>query len=58
MRNGKLTLKFGIYIAAPCSAVWEALMNGSATKQYFYGCSVQSKFQKGSTNILFRRWRI
>jgi uncharacterized protein YndB with AHSA1/START domain len=31
MRNGKLTLKFEVYIAAPCSAVWEALTNGSAT---------------------------
>ena len=48
MRNGELTLKYVIYIAAPAKKVWGALTNGSATKQYFYGCSVQSTFKKGA----------
>jgi uncharacterized protein YndB with AHSA1/START domain len=49
MRNGKFALKFEVYIAAPGSAVWEALTNGSATKWYFYGCSIQSTFKKGAS---------
>ena len=48
MKNGKLSLQYEIYIAAPTEKVWEALTDGSATKAYFYGCSVQSTFKKGA----------
>lgn len=48
MKNGKLSLHYEIYLAAPAEKVWEALTDGSMTKQYFYGCSVQSAFKKGS----------
>ena len=48
MKNGKLSLKYEVYIAAPTEKVWEALTEASATKQYFYGCRVQSTFKKGS----------
>lgn len=48
MNNGKLSLKYEVYVAAPVRKVWEALTDGSATKQYFYGCSVQSTFKKGA----------
>lgn len=52
MKNGKLSLHYEIYIAVPTERVWEALTDGSATKQYFYGCSVQSTFKKGA-DILY-----
>lgn len=48
MKNGKLSLRYEVYIAAAIKTVWEALTDGSVTKQYFYGCSVQSAFKKGS----------
>ena len=48
MKNGNLSLKYEVYIAAPSKKVWEALTEGSATKQYFYGCSVRSTFKKGA----------
>ena len=48
MKNGKLGLKYEVYIAVPTERVWEALTEGSATKQYFYGCSVRSTFKKGA----------
>ena len=48
MRNGNLSLHYEIYIAAPTEKVWEALTDGSLTKHYFYGCSVESSFKKGS----------
>ena len=48
MRNGKLTLKYEVYISAPPKKVWQALTDGLATKQYFYGCSVESTFKKGA----------
>ena len=49
MKNGKLSLKYEIYIAAPAEKVWKALTDGSATKQYFYGCAVQSTFKKAAS---------
>jgi len=48
MKNGKLGLKYEVYIAVPTERVWEALTEGSATKQYFYRCSVRSTFKKGA----------
>lgn len=48
MSNAKLSLKYEVYVAAPVRNVWETLTDGSATKQYFYGCSVRSTFKKGA----------
>lgn len=48
MNNGKLSLRYEVYIAAAIKTVWEALTDGSVTKQYFYGCSVESEFKEGS----------
>lgn len=41
-------MKYEIYIAAPVEKVWKALTDGSTTKQYFYGCAVQSTFKKAA----------
>jgi len=48
MGDDKLILKYDIYIAAPVNKVWQALTDGSVTKQYFYGCSVRSTCKKGA----------
>jgi uncharacterized protein YndB with AHSA1/START domain len=48
MNDDKLILKYDIYIAAPASKVWEALTDGSQSKQYFYGGRVTSSFKKGA----------
>lgn len=48
MSSAKFSLKYEVYVAAPVRNVWETLTDGSATKQYFYGCSVRSTFKKGA----------
>lgn len=53
MKNDKLILKYGIYIAAPPDKVWKALTDGSQTKEYFYGGRVTSSFKKGATIAYF-----
>lgn len=46
MKNGNLRLRYEVYIAAASKKVWEALTDDSATKHYFYGCSVRGTFEE------------
>jgi uncharacterized protein YndB with AHSA1/START domain len=53
MPRGKAKLSYTFYIAVPPSKVWRGLTDGSVTKEYFYGCRVQSSFAKGSPITYF-----
>ncbi|WP_207529707.1 SRPBCC family protein [Pontibacillus sp. ALD_SL1] len=42
------------YILSTKEKVWEALTEAKHTKQYFFGCEVQSDWQEGSSISYFR----
>jgi uncharacterized protein YndB with AHSA1/START domain len=48
MKEDDPKLSYEFYIAAPPEKVWNALTDGEQTKQYFYGCRVESTFEKGA----------
>lgn len=39
---------FEIYIKTPPEKLWQALTDGSATKEYYFGTEVRSDWKKGS----------
>lgn len=44
----KLAYSYDIYIGAPASKVWQALIDGDQTKHYVYGTKFESKLKKGA----------
>lgn len=44
----KPACSYDIYIGAPVSKVWQALIDGELTKHYVYGTKFESKLKKGA----------
>jgi uncharacterized protein YndB with AHSA1/START domain len=44
---------YQVFIAAPTDAVWNAIVDGDATAQYFYGTRIESTLEVGS-EVVYR----
>src|SRR5262249_9697120 len=40
-------LSYDLYFAAPADRVWNALTDAALTEQYFYGCRIEGRLEKG-----------
>ncbi len=48
MNDRARTLAYDLYIAAPVTRVWRALVDGDETKHWAFGCRIESAFERGA----------
>src|SRR5438105_13906870 len=53
----KLVAKASVVIDAPAAAVWVALVDSSALKEYMFGSTVISDWKKGSKIVFKGEWQ-
>src|SRR5205807_3496978 len=52
-----LVAKASVVIDAPAAAVWDALVDSSALKEYMFGSTVISDWKKGSKIVFKGEWQ-